>query len=84
MGQWLGQVMPLDSLFNGDQYFYSKATWQLKFAWLPHRCDRSNKLIWLYFGMKGKAMYGTLTDSVIEYHWMTVEEHLLWCIRNEQ
>jgi hypothetical protein len=83
MGQWLGQVMPpLDSLFGGQNSFYHRAMWRYSFAWLPHRCIRSNQLIWLKYGYMGMAMYTGPGTPVYEYNWHTTEEHLIWCLKN--
>jgi hypothetical protein len=75
-------LAPLDSLFGGNQYFYFKAMWQLKFAWLPHRCIRSNQLIWLKYGYLGTAIWTGPGTPVYEYNWHAVEEHLIWCLKN--
>jgi hypothetical protein len=74
---------PLDSLFGGQNSFYYRAGWCKTFAWWPHRCIRSNRFIWLKYGYMGTAMYTGPGTPVYEYNWHTVEEHLIWCLRNE-
>ena len=84
MGQWLGQVMaPLDSLFGARHSFYERAKWRLAFAWLPHRCCVSGKIIWLRHGYIGEAVWHGPGEDVIEYNWHTTTEHLIWCLKNE-
>jgi hypothetical protein len=75
-------LAPLDSLFGGQSSFYYRAEWQQKFAWLPHRCIRSGKIIWLKYGYIGTAMWTGPGTPVYEYNWHTVEEHLIWCLKN--
>jgi uncharacterized cupin superfamily protein len=75
-------LAPLDNPFSADHYFYSRAQWKLNFAWLPHRCNLSNKIIWLQFGYIGEARWKGPGDDAVEYHWHTKTEHLIWCLKN--
>jgi hypothetical protein len=76
-------LAPLDSLFGGQSSFYSKAKWQRSFAWMPHRCIISGRIIWLKYGYLGTDTYiGPGKELVSEYNWHTVEEHLIWCLKN--
>ena len=70
-------MSPLDSLFGGQSSFYYRAGWQLKFAWLPHRCINSNRIIWLRFGYLGTAVWTGPGTPVYEYNWLTKEEYLI-------
>ena len=63
--------------------FYRRAGWKLKFAWLPHRCDFSRKLIWLKFGYVGATIYTGYGEPVVERYWHTKEEHLIWKLTRE-
>lgn len=36
-----------------EDTFYKDATWKLKFAWLPHRCDKTNNEIWFKWAYRG-------------------------------
>jgi hypothetical protein len=49
---------------------------------MPHRCIRSGRIIWLRFGYMGNAVWTGPGDPVFEYNWHTVEEHLIWCLKN--
>ena len=75
-------VPPLDSLFGGQDSFYQRAGWRKEFAWAPHRCIQSGQLIWLKYGYMGTAMYTGPGTPVYEFNWHTVEEHLIWCLKN--
>lgn len=68
--------MPLDNRF-GDQLFYNKAMWYLKFAWIPCRCELSDKIIWFKTAYCGIACWTGPNNLVIEKRWRTKSEHLL-------
>jgi hypothetical protein len=74
---------PLDSLFGARHSFYQKAKWQMAFAWLPHRCVLSDKIIWLQNGYIGEARWTGPGEDHVEYNWHTKTEHLIWCLKNE-
>lgn len=76
--------MPLDSLYGARSSFYYKAGWELKFAWMPHRCIRSGKIIWFTFGYMGTAMYTGPGTPVYEYNWHTEEDHLIWLLKGSK
>ena len=73
---------PLDSLYGARDDFYHRAEWRLAFAWIPHRCVISNRIIWLRFGYMGTATWTGPGTPVHEYNWHTVEEHLIWRLKN--
>jgi hypothetical protein len=73
---------PLDSLFGGQNSFYQRAVWCKSFAWWPHRCILSAQIIWLRNGYIGTAVWTGPGTPVYEYNWHTVEEHLIWCLKN--
>jgi hypothetical protein len=61
--------------------FYDRAVWELSFAWFPHRCEITNKLIWLNYAYQGtRRIYGP-GDPVVEERWHNKHEHLLWCLK---
>jgi hypothetical protein len=62
--------------------FYKRASWDLKFAWLPHRCDISGKIIWLTLGYLGTAEWYGEGEPAVENHWHNKVEHLIWCLKN--
>lgn len=75
--------MPLDSNF-GDNLFYSKCLgWELKFSWLPHRCQLSNRIIWLEFSYRGTAAHRSGdVDFIYEHRWRDKNEHLIYILKN--
>lgn len=76
-----GFTVPLDSIHGAREYFYQRARWKLAFAWLPHRCAISNRLIWLKFAYLGEARWHGPGDDAVEYNWHESTEHLIWCLR---
>lgn len=69
----------MDSLRDS---FYAKAYWKKKFMWTPRRCDLTSKWLWLTTAMEGVAMWTGPGDTVFEYRYHNVEEHVLWLIKN--
>jgi len=68
---------------EADWVFYKKAIWIKEFAWLPHRCMLTKKIIWLKDAYKGTALYSvhnSVHDAVItsEYRWHDYDEHIIW------
>lgn len=58
--------------------YLQRCDWKLAFALLPHKCTRSQKRIWLTHAYKGtRTIYGP-GEPIIEYHWITKEEFILW------
>ena len=55
--------------------------WQLEFAWLPHRCNLSDRFIWLKFAYCGRAEMLIRTDESTPVRWHTVTEHLNWLLK---
>ena len=64
-----------------DWYFYEYATWKLKFIWLPKRCDKSNKLLWLKYGYKGKTKMFTIISDIDDIRWVSIEEFTLFALK---
>ena len=70
------------SQFEALYHFYKTATWTRQFAWLPHRCMLTKKIIWLQFAYQGIAgYYGQSVHVVYEYHWHRYDEHIIWELR---
>lgn len=61
--------------------FYNRATWYLKFAWWPKRCDRSGKRIWLTRAYYGVVMFTGPGSPVFEYRWLTRDEFIMGKLR---
>lgn len=60
---------------------WSYDNWQLEFAWLPHRCNLSDRFIWLKFAYCGRAEMLIRTDESTPVRWHTVTEHLTWLLK---
>ena len=61
--------------------FYSRAFWKLKFAWLPKRCDASNKLIWFETAYLGTMMITGPGTPVFEYRWLTKQDFIVSALK---
>ena len=65
---------------EADEMFYKYATWTRKFAWLPHRCELTRKIIWFQHGYRGHMIwYGEWSTD--EYRWHDLQEHLFWTLK---
>lgn len=74
--------MPLDSI-DSNKYFYlnRNLSTELKFAWLPRKCNISGKNIWLQYGYKLTAIWTGPGDSVSETKWHDKNEHIIWSLK---
>jgi len=63
-----------------DWVFLRKAKWKETFAFLPHRCRISKRLIWLKKAYKGVAIYYGPGTPVTETHWHESGEHIKWLL----
>ncbi len=61
--------------------FYQRATWKLKFAWLPVKCDLYEKVLWLCWVYEGTACWTGPGDPVYEHRWHDKNEHLIWMLK---
>jgi hypothetical protein len=77
VGQRLGQIN-----FTEQGWFHRNCVgWELTFAWMPHRCSLTNKLIWLVFAYQGMSILTGPGDSIIDYQWHDKNEHLIWKLK---
>jgi hypothetical protein len=53
------------------------ASWSYTFAWLPHRCSTSGKLIWFKRAYLGIKMYTGPGTPVYEYTWLEKKYFLI-------
>jgi len=70
-----------------ENFWFRRSEWQLRFAWFPHRCEKSRKIIWL-----ARAYCGTLRlkpdgptsvfRGVTEKFWLTPQEFVFWSLKN--
>ena len=63
-----------------DDRFNHKAFWTRRFAFLPHRCDITKKLIWLRFAFRGDRYYFCPADYIVESRWHTPKAHTYWAL----
>jgi hypothetical protein len=57
--------------------------WRRKFALLPHRCDITNRIIWLEYAHCERPYWTTITNTVkLKTIWHDEFEHLNWAIIN--
>ena len=67
--------------WDNDISFYRKAIWREQFAWMPRRCNLSNKRIWLKKCMMGVAMWTGPGEPVFEFKWHDMKEHVFWMLK---
>ena len=75
----------VDVMFYTEHYqtydsFYSRAIWQLSFAWFPHRCEVTNKIIFWKYGYRGIAT-NFKADFESEVRWRDRHEHILQLLK---
>jgi hypothetical protein len=62
---------------EADGMFKRYAIWTRQFAWLPHRCELTRKIIWFQHGYRGHMIwYGEWSTD--EYRWHRYDEHIIW------
>ena len=63
-----------------DLFFYKMATWTEQFAWWPHRCDVTGRIIWLQLAYRGCVRWSENWITT-EYRWHDLHEHLIWVLK---
>jgi hypothetical protein len=58
-----------------DKYILHHANWEWTFAWLPHKCQLTDKRIWLKYAYRGIARVGDYMDPVFII-WRTTDAHI--------
>jgi len=61
--------------------FHSRAQWTKEFAWLPHRCDATGRIIWLQQAYRGQAVWTGPGDDAVETRWHDRHEHLIYALK---
>ncbi len=77
-------TMPLDNLFLiGNHAIYSNVVFNRKFAWFPHRCKLSNRIIWLQMAQYVTEMWISIRidGPIYENYWHHDHEHLIWLLK---
>lgn len=68
--------------YFSDDYFYNRCLGaELTFAWRPHRCYLSNKLVWLKFGYRMTRMIATDRAPRYQTRWHDKDEHIIWQLK---
>jgi hypothetical protein len=71
--------MPLDQVQSYDPFYDRMMIGaELKFAWLPQKCDISGKRIWLKYGYRMTRIITGPGESLFEYRWHDKMEHIFW------
>ena len=60
-----------------EDTFYIGAIWELKFAWLPHRCDITGKEIWFERAYRGITTGLSQSGKVVHSRWITKDVWLV-------
>ena len=60
--------------------FYSKMMigTELKFAWLPERCNLTGRRIWLEKAYRMTRIITGPGESIFEYRWHDKNAHIIW------
>lgn len=61
--------------------FYDRCGAELSFAWFPHRCALTNKLIWLTVGYRLTSVWMGPGSDVVEHRWHNKLEHIFWKLK---
>ena len=64
-----------------NQAFRDRAQWTMEFAWLPHRCDITKRIIWLQWAYRGRAVWTGPGDDAVETRWHDRHEHLIYTLK---
>lgn len=76
--------MPLDSLGHTsyDDFYRNRYLGaELKFVWLPKRCNLSSKRIWLKRAYRLTAIWTGPGEPVIETRWHDKNTHIMWMLK---
>jgi len=74
--------MPLDSMghtseFNRNSYLGA----ELKFVWLPERCNLTGKRIWLVKAYRLTSIWHGPDAAVLEHSWHDKNTHIMWLLK---
>jgi hypothetical protein len=71
----------LESILGAKRYD-SMTLWVKRFAWLPHRCCKSGKWIWLTTAYCGMIVISTPNENIVDKRWMHKHEYLLKILKD--
>jgi hypothetical protein len=67
---------------SNDQAFKRRCIgWELKFSFLPRRCNYTGKYLWLKFAYRGTSMITGPGEPIFEYRWCEQNEYLFLKIK---
>lgn len=72
--------MPLDSMGHTayeDFYRNRYLGAELKFAWLPERCDLTGKRIWFVKAYRLTSIWHHLDESILVHTWRDKNAHIM-------
>ena len=69
------------TMAEADVFFYKMATWTEQFAWRPHRCELTKKIIWLQHAYRGCVRWSSDVWATPDYRWHDRHEHLIWILK---
>jgi hypothetical protein len=75
--------MPLDNMFDDDQFKRRCIGWKLKFSLIPRRCFYTGKYLWFKLAYKGTAMITGPGEPLFEYRWCDRYEYLFLKIKGK-
>ena len=73
--------MPIPGMDEEHDIFYDRATWRLKFIWLPKLSYLTGRWIWLQFAYEGQVVWFGPGDPVREFRYHETVEHLVWQLK---
>lgn len=73
--------MPLDGAHSYDSFYDRMIDTELKFAWLPQKCNISGKRIWLKYGYRMTRIITGPGEPLFVYRWHDKVEHIIWKLK---
>jgi hypothetical protein len=73
---WIIMSVP----YTPDPY-YVRAKFVKRFAFLPHKCELTGRIIWMEWAIRGEETIGGWSAFITEYRWFDAGEHLLWMLK---
>jgi len=70
----------IKSLKEVDWAFHARAQWAVEFAWWPHCCEITRRIIWLQHAYRGCVRWHDGWGPA-EYRWHDRHEHLIWVLK---
>ncbi len=78
--------MPIVEYINyemNNATFLVEANVEIKFAWLPKRCQLTNKWLWLRPAYRATRYWnGERAGAITEHRWFKCHDFLMWRIQN--